>query len=99
MAELVDLPAGRQARELNIKIMYYVYSIKSLSKKYIYIGLTNNYKRRIEEHQKGKEKTTRPYRPFKILLIEKFDTRIQARAREKYLKSGSGKEWIKSNFN
>ena len=79
--------------------MYYVYSIKSLSRKYIYVGLTNNYERRIKEHQKGKEKTTKPYRPFKILFIEKFDTRAQARAREKYLKSGSGKEWIKSNFN
>jgi len=79
--------------------MFYVYSIKSLIRNYIYIGLTDNYERRIMEHQTGKEKTTKPYKPYKILFIEKFNTRPEARTREKYLKSGIGKEWIKSNYN
>ncbi|MFH1286961.1 MAG: GIY-YIG nuclease family protein [Candidatus Magasanikbacteria bacterium] len=78
--------------------MYFVYVISSNVRKYIYVGITNNTQRRIGEHQKGKEKTTRPYRPFSILHIEVFSTRIEARKREKYLKSGSGKEWIKRNF-
>ncbi len=92
MAELADLPAGRQARE----IMYYVYAIKSVLKNYIYVGLTVDTERRIAEHNDRKEKTTRSYAPFKTILIEEYDTRIKAREREKYLKSGAGKEYLKS---
>ena len=76
--------------------MYFVYAIKSQIKKYIYVGLTNNYERRIDQHQQGEEKTTGPYRPFTTILIEKYPTRIEARKREKYLKSGIGKEFLKT---
>jgi putative endonuclease len=76
--------------------MYYAYAIKSIEKNYIYVGLTNNPHRRIGEHNGHKEKTTRKFAPFKILLIEEFSTRIQARQREKYLKSGIGKEFLKT---
>jgi len=75
--------------------MYYVYVLNSKTKKYIYVGLTNNLKRRIHQHQTGREKTTRPYRPFEVLKVETFSDRIQARQREKYLKSGIGKEYLK----
>ena len=93
MAKLADLPAGRQARTTK---MYYVYAIKSVSKNYIYVGLTNNPERRIKQHNSGKERTTRPYFPFMTLIIESYPTRIEARKREKYLKSGIGKEFLKS---
>ena len=76
--------------------MYFVYAIKSQIKKYIYVGLTNNYKRRINQHQQGKEKTTRAYRPFTTILIEKYQTRAESRKREKYLKSGIGQEFLKN---
>ena len=78
--------------------MYFVYIIKSLHRNYIYVGLTNNHERRIQQHQKGKERTTAPYHPFKIVNIEQYHTRVDARKREKYLKSGSGKEWIKNRY-
>jgi len=58
--------------------------------------LTDNVERRFTEHQSGNNKTTKPYRPFKIILIETFNTRPEARLREKYLKSGVGKEFLKS---
>ena len=101
MAKLADLPAGRQARIAGFKqkyMLYYIYVIRSKNRNYIYVGLTNNLNRRVSQHQNGKEKTTAPYRPFKILFAEQFLSRIDARNREKYLKSGSGKEWIKSHF-
>ena len=72
--------------------MHYTYVLNSIKRKYIYVGLTNNIERRFKQHQKGKEKTTAPYRPFQIILIEKYQTRLEARNREKYLKSGIGKE-------
>ncbi|MBP9803140.1 MAG: GIY-YIG nuclease family protein [Candidatus Pacebacteria bacterium] len=75
--------------------MYYVYAIKSQEKNYIYVGLTNNLDRRFSEHNNGKNKTTKPYKPFKIIYTEKFETRIEARVKEKYLKSGIGKEFLK----
>ena len=63
---------------------------------YIYVGLTDNVERRFNQHNSGYERTTKPYRPFKIILIESFETRELARIREKYLKSGVGKEFLKS---
>jgi putative endonuclease len=76
--------------------MYFVYAIASLSRSYIYVGLTNNITRRIAEHNSGYERTTRPYMPFRLIHSEEFPTRQLAREREKYLKSGSGKEFLKT---
>ena len=87
-------PACRQAGAL-LK-MFYPYAIKSKNKNYIYVGLTNNPDRRISQHNNKKEQTTKSYAPFKIILIEKHSTRAEARNREKYLKSGIGKEYLKS---
>jgi len=77
-------------------MMFYVYAIKSESKNYIYVGLTDNLERRLSEHNSGKNKTTRPYRPFVLIHSEKFATRVQARKREKYLKSGIGKDFLRT---
>jgi len=76
--------------------MFFVYVIRSLIRPYVYVGLTDNVDRRINEHQTGKNKTTKPYRPFTLILVEEFHSRLGARKREKYLKSGVGKEFLKS---
>jgi len=76
--------------------MFFVYALKSDIRNYIYVGLTDNVERRFSQHNSGYEKTTKPYRPFKLLLVESFSTRELARSREKYLKSGVGKEYLKS---
>ncbi|MBK5271510.1 MAG: GIY-YIG nuclease family protein [Bacteroidia bacterium] len=75
--------------------MFFVYAIKSIDKNYIYVGLTNNPERRFNEHQRGSNKTTKPYRPFIQFYKEPFASRPQARHREKFLKSGVGKEILK----
>jgi putative endonuclease len=76
--------------------MYFTYALKSLERSYIYVGLTENLDRRIGEHQSGRNKTTRPYRPFRLILSEQHASRAEARDREKYLKTGGGKEYLKS---
>ncbi|MEL7145595.1 MAG: GIY-YIG nuclease family protein [Bacteroidota bacterium] len=76
--------------------MFYTYAIKSLARSYIYVGLTNNLRRRLEEHNKGYNKTTKPYAPFQLIHTEEFETRVEARKREKYLKSGVGKEYLRT---
>jgi len=75
--------------------MFFVYAIRSLTRNYIYVGLSNDYERRIREHNDGYERTTKPYRPFELILIEEFSTIPEARQREKYLKSGVGKAYLK----
>lgn len=74
---------------------YTVYAINSMSHNYIYVGMTEDLDRRIAEHNSGKNKTTKPYKPFKLIYSEEFQTRMEARIKEKNLKSGSGKEFLK----
>jgi putative endonuclease len=76
--------------------MFYVYAVKSLKRNYIYVGLTSDLKRRLSEHNNGKNKTTKPYKPFILIYSETFETRAEARGREKYFKGGSGKEFLKT---
>jgi len=76
--------------------MYFTYALKSIGKNYIYVGITNNLTKRINQHNGGKEKTTRPYKPFILIYKEELETRREARNREKYLKSGFGKEFLKT---
>ncbi|MEQ8715812.1 MAG: GIY-YIG nuclease family protein [Cyclobacteriaceae bacterium] len=76
--------------------MYYVYAIQSETRNYIYIGLTNNLERRLSEHSGGKNKTTRAYKPFKLIYSELFETRVEARNKEKYLKTGVGRAFLKT---
>jgi putative endonuclease len=75
--------------------MYYVYAISSLERNYIYVGLTYNIERRLSEHNTGKNKTTKAYSPFVLIYFEKCGNRIEARIKEKYFKSGIGKEKLK----
>ncbi len=74
---------------------WYVYAIHSLTRNYTYIGLSSNVENRVDQHNRGKERTTKPYRPFALVWRERFNTRTEAREREKYLKSGSGKALLK----
>ena len=75
--------------------MFWVYAISSLNRSYIYVGLTSGLESRIARHNKGYEKTTKPYRPFVLLFSEQVNTRTNAREREKYWKSGIGKEKLR----
>jgi len=76
--------------------MFFVYAIKSISRNYIYVGLTNDIERRLAEHNKKENRSTKAYAPFELILKESFEKRVEAREREKYLKSGIGKEFLKS---
>ena len=62
--------------------MYYTYVLKSLKDGKLYIGSTDNINKRLEEHNAGKNISTRPRRPFKIIYFEKFACRKEARWRE-----------------
>ena len=90
------MPQGVLVRVQSWAPMFFVYAIRSLTRNYVYVGLSNDYERRVNEHNEGYERTTKPYRPFEIILVEEFPTRPEERKREKYLKSGVGKAYLKS---
>lgn len=92
MAELVYLPAGRQARTAK---MYYLYVLKSIGLSGYYKGLTSNLEKRLDQHYSGKEPTTRKMLPLKLIHVELCDSRTEARTIEKFFKSGYGREVIK----
>ena len=67
--------------------MYYVYLlISKIKEKEIYIGSTKDLKRRVKEHNEGKEKSTKRYMPWKIFYYEAYPIEKLARMREKRLK-------------
>lgn len=76
----------------------YVYVIRSEKDGRFYVGLTSNVKKRVSQHNAGRTRSTKAYRPWKLFFFEECLNRIEARKREKYLKSGYGKQWIKEKF-
>ena len=77
---------------------YYTYVLLSKKDGNIYIGITNNLKRRLKQHNAGENFSTKYRIPLTFIHKEKCKNRIEARAREKFLKSGCGREWIKANL-
>ena len=75
--------------------MYKVYAIRSVKRNYVYVGLTNNLEERLKRHNNGTNKTTAPYSPFELIYSEECVDRKFAREREKYFKSGIGREFLK----
>ena len=75
--------------------MSYVYILKSIEYRKTYTGSTNDLEKRLAEHNAGKSLFSSRYRPWELIYKEKLDTLEQARAREKYLKSASGRRFIK----
>ncbi len=73
--------------------MYFDYILQSQSDNTFYTGLSSDVARRLKEHNAGLTKTTKARIPWHVIHIEEFSTRSEARAREKFLKSGIGREW------
>ena len=74
--------------------MYYVYTLLSLKDGKLYTGFTDSLKRRIKEHNRGEEPSTKHRRPFKLIYCEVCIDKKDAIARERYLKTGMGKKYL-----
>ncbi len=69
---------------------YYMYILLSLKDGNHYVGMTSDPLHRLVQHNKGLVRSTKRRTPFELLYKEVYATRIEARAREKYLKSYAG---------
>lgn len=79
--------------------MYNVYVIHSETTGSFYKGLSINIDERIKQHNKGKVKSTKSGRPWKLVYFEKVNFLKEAREREKYLKSGGGRLFLQKILN
>jgi len=75
--------------------MFYIYILQSLKNRSLYIGYTNDLKKRFKEHNDGRSLATKPFRPYKLIFYEAFLNQKDAKNRELYLKSGWGFRSIK----
>jgi putative endonuclease len=92
------IPACRQAGnggDQREGMVYVVYAIKSSVDGRIYVGFTKDLNNRLNEHNQGRTKSTKGYKPWYLIYKEEVKNREEARNREKYLKSGCGKEFFK----
>jgi putative endonuclease len=71
-----------------------VYVLQGKEKRYV--GITNNLTRRLAEHRAGHTKSAQIIGQFKLLHTEEFPDYNSARKREKFLKSGQGREFLNS---
>jgi putative endonuclease len=78
-------------------LIYTVYIIKSSKDKKRYIGCTKNIVRRLDEHNKGLVKSTKNRRPLELIYNEEFENKSDAFARERFFKSGKGREYLDRN--
>jgi len=58
--------------------------------------MTKDLGARLIRHNRGYERTTKPYKTFKLIYKEIYNNGAEAREREKYLKSGIGREFIRN---
>jgi len=76
--------------------MYFVYVLYSQKFDKIYIGFTSNLDERFKSHNElGKKGWTISYRPWQIIHTEAFENKADAMKREKELKGGKGRDWIR----
>jgi predicted GIY-YIG superfamily endonuclease len=74
--------------------MKYVYLIEGKNMPELhYVGLTNNLKLRLADHNAGRSPHTSRYRPWRLVCYFAFADGLKAAAFETYLKTGSGHEF------
>jgi len=73
---------------------HYVYILESLKDKALYIGYTNNLRRRLEEHNKAKSFSTKFRLPFRLIYFEGCINQEDAKRRERYLKTTQGRRFL-----
>ena len=74
--------------------MIFVYVLQSEFDSGLYIGMTGNLRRRLEEHKRGESLSTKGRRPWKLIYYEAYLLESDAEGREMCLKSGSGRRFL-----
>jgi putative endonuclease len=78
--------------------MYYVYLLHSAEAREFYVGFTEDFIKRVKAHNAGEVTSTKLKRPWKIIYLEGYLNKQDALGREKFLKSGSGKKYLRKQL-
>jgi len=78
--------------------MFYTYILKSEKNGRFYTGYTNDLRKRLIQHNKGKSCYTKNNTPYLLVYYEACLSKDDARSREVYLKSGMGKRFVKNRI-
>ena len=79
--------------------MKYVYLLRSESNsKQTYVGSTTDFQNRFKQHNAGESPYTARFRPWRSVVVLRFDDDQKAEQFEHYLKSGSGHALAKRHF-
>lgn len=78
--------------------MHYVYVLLSEKDGQFYTGMTSDLRQRYEQHNAGQVASTKHRLPFRLVYYEACVSRTDAAAREKYLKTGMGKRFLKNRL-
>ncbi|MHC4712534.1 MAG: GIY-YIG nuclease family protein [Planctomycetota bacterium] len=75
--------------------MHYLYILLNEAKTRTYTGVTHDVNERLAAHNAGRVKASRPYRPYKVIHTEAFETPKDARQKERFFKSTTGRRRLK----
>jgi putative endonuclease len=75
--------------------MFYTYVLESLKNEELYLGYTNDLKRRLKEHNQGLNILTKKYLPWNIIYYEACLNKEDAVRRERYFKTTQGRRLLK----
>ena len=78
--------------------MFYVYVLRSESDCGLYIGFSTNLRARLRQHQDGESFATKSRGPWKLINYEAYTEREDAEGREKFLKSGAGRRFLRTQL-
>jgi len=78
--------------------MYYVYVLRSIKNERWYTGYTSDLRKRFAQHQRGESSYTKKHVPYELIYYEACINEGDAMAREKYLKTGMGKRYLKNRM-
>lgn len=76
-------------------MFHYVYVLQSMKNQSLYTGYTSDLKRRLQEHNRGLNFSTKRYLPWKLTHYEAYLNEKDAKRREKYLKTSQGIRLLK----
>ena len=78
--------------------MHYVYVLRSDSDRGLYIGYSANLRKRLTEHQAKRSFATSLRGPWTLIYYEAYLEQVDALGREKYLKSGGGRRFLRAQL-
>ena len=74
---------------------YFAYVLASEKDRKFYYGYTKDLEQRLKDHNRGKTRALIGRLPVKLLYFEECASKKEAKEKEKYFKSGIGREYIK----